>query len=53
MENEKMSEKCKYGNCKNPTDYMHSCPFAEEINDNYEEQCTCCDDCTYECAMDI
>lgn len=28
------------------------CPYASEINDNYEP-CTCCADCRHECAMDI
>ncbi len=31
----------------------HGCPFAEEVHDNYEFQCTCCPLCTYECSMDI
>lgn len=32
---------------------LHSCPFAEEINDNYSESCNCCPDCEHECCMDI
>lgn len=31
----------------------HTCPFAEEINGNYERLCNCCNSCTYECAQDI
>lgn len=31
----------------------HTCPFAEEIGNDSETLCDCCDDCTNECAMDI
>jgi hypothetical protein len=31
----------------------HVCPFRWEINDDDETLCTCCDDCTQECADDI
>lgn len=35
-------------------DEAHSCPFAEEIHDDDDpEYCTCCEHCTFECAMDI
>lgn len=30
----------------------HTCPFGEEIDDDYRE-CTCCEYCTNECAMAI
>ena len=39
---------------KNPASSRHSCPFADEINDNHDqEHCTCCDDCRRECCLDI
>lgn len=40
---------------KNPaTDDLHSCPYAEEINDDdSDDHCSCCDECAHECAMDI
>lgn len=31
----------------------HTCPFAEEIGEDFETLCDCCDYCTTECAMDI
>ena len=31
----------------------HTCPFAEEINEDSESLCNCCSDCAYECAMHI
>jgi hypothetical protein len=31
----------------------HTCPFRAEINDDNETECSCCEDCTHECAMDI
>jgi len=30
----------------------HTCPFSEEINDNYD-LCTCCEYCTRQCWLDI
>lgn len=45
-------EMCRCG--VNEQSEPHGCPFAEEINGNCDaEYCTCCDDCTHECAMDI
>lgn len=32
----------------------HSCPYAEEINDNYDPSfCNCCKECRRQCCMDI
>jgi len=31
----------------------HPCPYRSEINDDDETLCTCCDNCTQECADDI
>lgn len=40
--------------CKNlATTEPHSCPFAEEINDNYSLICYCCSECESECCQDI
>lgn len=42
--------------CKNPaTEEEHPCPYDVEINGApYDEgTCNCCEDCEYECAMDI
>lgn len=42
------------GGCKNPgTEELHSCPYAEDIDDDHEKTCRCCADCTDECAQDI
>ena len=32
---------------------MHTCPIQEDINDDFTYECNCCEDCTYECMMDI
>lgn len=37
----------------NPAEPWHTCPFAEEINDDYESLCCCCSKCEQECADDI
>lgn len=38
---------------KEPATEPHTCPFAEDIHDDSETLCNCCDDCAHECAMDI
>jgi len=40
-------------NCDNEKSEPHTCPFKEEINHDLKTLCECCDNCTYECAMDI
>jgi hypothetical protein len=35
------------------TEEPHSCPYSCEINDDYSENCNCCDSCSHECAMDV
>lgn len=45
-------EKCQQ--CKErPAEPEHSCPYAEEISDDYETLCNCCDECRSECSMSI
>jgi len=44
----------KCGSCKrNNANELHPCPFKEEINEDSESLCDCCDDCTHECMMNI
>lgn len=31
---------------------LHTCPFAEEIWNDTDE-CACCDECTYQCMLEI
>jgi hypothetical protein len=44
--------KCSRCNSNAATD-EHTCPYAEEINNDSESLCDCCDICTHECCMDI
>ena len=44
-----MCQRCS----KNEASMIHSCPYAEEMADDYSENCNCCPDCTGECCMDI
>ena len=40
--------------CKNPPSAeSHTCPYAEDVNDDHETECFCCEDCQSECADDI
>jgi hypothetical protein len=39
--------------CGDPSIEEHTCPFSEEIHGDSESMCNCCDECTYQCAMDI
>jgi hypothetical protein len=31
----------------------HTCPYSEEINNDYETLCSCCSYCQSQCAWDI
>ena len=31
----------------------HACPFAGEVRADVARRCTCCQQCTHECAMDV
>lgn len=47
-ENEKV---CK---CGRESEGYHSCPYAEEINDDYDKRyCNCCEECMQQCMDDI
>ena len=40
--------------CKNEqSGDSHPCPFQEDVNNDSDFECFCCEDCTHECAMDI
>jgi len=40
--------------CGKPTEGLHSCPYATEIGDSYDEEyCDCCLECTQNCLDDI
>lgn len=39
--------------CNGPGEVAHICPYAEEIYEDTNTLCTCCDNCAHECAMDI
>jgi len=41
-------------NCQvKPSTDEHTCPYKEDINDDKESLCNCCEDCEHNCAMDI
>ena len=44
---EAFCENCK----KNPATEPHTCPYAEDINDDHTTLCTCCEECEHECCF--
>lgn len=52
MNTDPESKKCPTCD-KNPATEPHVCPFAQDVHNDSEYECTCCDECTHECAMDI
>lgn len=46
----KEDNKCK---CAELAIEPHTCPYSEEINGDSTTLCNCCDECSYQCAMDI
>ena len=49
-EEDTKNHSCK---CGDTSIEEHTCPFSEEIHGDSETLCNCCDECTYQCAMDI
>ena len=47
-----MDDKCQTCNNNNGQD-EHTCPYAEDICDDWETTCNCCDECEQQCAEDI
>jgi len=52
---ERKPAKCPGWHCKgkNQAAEPHTCPYKEEINEDHESTCECCDECRTECAYDI
>ena len=40
-------------NVGNATIDPHPCPYAQDIHNDDTVTCNCCDECMYQCAMDI
>lgn len=55
MKNKNDDTKLNLCRCdKNPQAEPHQCPYACEINDDCDDgYCTCCEECEYECCMNI
>ena len=50
----KMSKKELCDSCNNNEGKeKHGCPFKEEIHDDYEFQCNCCEECRVNCLYEI
>lgn len=41
------------GTCGGPGEAEHTCPYAEDINDDHVTLCSCCEVCRDECCDDI
>lgn len=52
MNTDPESKKCPRCDKNLATD-PHPCPFAQDVHNDSESECICCDECTHECAMDI
>jgi len=47
-------DECQCESCgQEGTDDLHSCPYAQELNNDDSALCNCCEYCTQECANDI
>lgn len=38
---------------KNPANEPNTCPYGEEINNDNESLCNCCNECRQECGWNI
>lgn len=39
--------------CNNKATEPHPCPYNQDIDNDHDTLCTCCDECSKECARDI
>lgn len=46
-------DSCESCNSNDISGETHTCPFREEISNDYEFECNCCEDCTNDCTMSI
>ena len=47
-----MEEKCQ--KCrKQPAVKLHTCPYDEDVNDDHETLCNCCEECEIDCGDEI
>ncbi len=51
-------EKCKdvggHSDCRNEaSEEPHGCPYQENVNNNPDFECKCCEECMHQCCMDI
>lgn len=44
---------CACQQCGGEAQGSHTCPYKEEIHDDYETECNCCDNCRQSCCDDI
>lgn len=49
MGEENLCIMCQFNDAIEP----HICPYKQDVYDDEDTLCTCCEDCIYECAMDI
>lgn len=51
---ENIPEKIEMCTCgKNPATTPHPCPFMQDVHNDSEDMCTCCDECARDCAADV
>ena len=39
--------------CGHADAVITNCPYAADVNNDREQRCKCCGDCSHQCAMDI
>ena len=44
-----LCKRCQHNDVREP----HTCPYSVDIYDDFETLCTCCEECTHECSMDV
>lgn len=39
--------------CGQPSDGPHKCPYQDDVHNNPDPYCDCCDDCEQNCVRDV
>ena len=54
MEVTELNEDEKCQSCQNEEALeLHTCPYREDVSNDFETLCNCCNNCISECCQDI
>lgn len=52
MNEDEVKDKCQTCHLNDALD-LHKCPYHQDVNEDEEYKCNCCDECISECCQSI